>query len=422
TLGTLPFMLVHFHRVSLIGPVMNLLVEPFLCFWALPWGLAAIPCLFIAPQVGVILLKIGGLGIQAGHFCTVLGAALPWASVWTITPTTAEILCYGLLILLWFFSSNRENLRRIMRSIVLVGMILLVLNFTWELFTPGRSGRSKVAYLDVGQGTSSFLKMADGSRVLIDGGGNRQSRLNIGEQVIAPYLWQQRVWRLDQAVITHPHSDHFNGMDFILAHFRPKKLFINGDSHIEGNYQEIIDQAVRQGTEVVLPESGYKVAEINDMNLEISGGAVQAGEQGRLSVNDASLVLRYRHGSRAFLFPADIGKKKESILVAKKIDLTADVLLAPHHGSSTSSSAAFLDAVDPALLIVSAGKNGKKYYPTPANLAAWTERGVPVVVTRDQGTISCATDGDGLRCLDFAGKAVYATAKAFSVDTAERQD
>ncbi|MCW5208588.1 MBL fold metallo-hydrolase, partial [Desulfobulbus sp. US2] len=212
-----------------------------------------------------------------------------------------------------------------------------------------------MAYLDVGQGTSSFLKMADGSRVLIDGGGNRQSRRNMGEQVIAPYLWQQRVWRLDQVVITHPHSDHFNGMDFILAHFRPKKLFINGDSRIEGNYQEIIDQAVRQGTEVVLPESGDKIAELADMNLEISGGAVQVGEQGRLSVNDASLVLRYRHGSRAFLFPADIGKKKEAILLEQGHDLSADVLLAPHHGSSTSSSPAFIDAVDPALIIVSAG-------------------------------------------------------------------
>ncbi|WLE97812.1 MAG: DNA internalization-related competence protein ComEC/Rec2 [Candidatus Electrothrix communis] len=419
TLGTLPFMLVHFHRFSLIGPVMNLLVEPFLCFWALPWGLAAIPCLFIAPQVAVIFLKIGGLGIQAGHFCTALGAALPWASVWTITPTTAEILCYGLLIMLWFFSLNREDLRRIMRGVVLVGMVSLVLHFTWGLFFPGRSGQSKVAYLDVGQGTSSFLKMADGSRVLIDGGGNRQSRRNMGEQVIAPYLWQQRVWRLDQVVITHPHSDHFNGMDFILAHFRPKKLFINGDSRIEGNYQEIIDQAVRQGTEVVLPESGDKIAELADMNLEISGGAVQVGEQGRLSVNDASLVLRYRHGSRAFLFPADIGKKKEAILLEQGHDLSADVLLAPHHGSSTSSSPAFIDAVDPALIIVSAGKYGKKYYPTPANLAAWTEQGIPVVVTRDQGTISCATDGEELRCFNFKGRAVYATAKGFAVDTAK---
>ncbi|MCI5124087.1 MAG: ComEC/Rec2 family competence protein, partial [Candidatus Electrothrix sp. AR5] len=422
TLGTLPFMLVHFHRFSLIGPVMNLLVEPFLCFWALPLGLAAIPYIFVAPQAAVVLLKIGGLGIQAGHYCTAAGATLPGASLWTITPSTTEILCYGLLILLWFLSSKMEKMRKITRSVVIVGSLLLLLHFTWGLFFPERSKTSKVSYLDVGQGTSSFLRLANGARVLIDGGGNRASRRNIGEQVIAPYLWQQRVWRLDQTVITHPHSDHFNGMDFILAHFRPKHLFINGDARVEGKYQEIIEQAVRQGTEVVLPDAGYKMEESRDMQLEISGGAVQAGEQGRLSVNDASLVIRYRHGRRSFLFPADIGKKKERMLIKQQVDLTADVLLAPHHGSSTSSSPVFIDTVDPALIIVSAGKNGKKYYPTPANLAAWTERGIPVAVTREQGTVSCATDGEELECMDFEGRDVYATAKASVVDIAAQED
>ncbi|MCI5211249.1 MAG: DNA internalization-related competence protein ComEC/Rec2, partial [Candidatus Electrothrix sp. ATG2] len=93
-------------------------------------------------------------------------------------------------------------------------------------------------------------------------------------------------------------------------------------------------------------------------------------------------------------------------MLEQQSDLTVDVLLSPHHGSRTSSSPAFLDAVDPALVIVSAGKYGKKYYPAPVNIAAWSERSIPVAVTRDQGTISCATEGDQLRCLDFSGKAV----------------
>jgi competence protein ComEC len=412
TLGTLPFMLLHFHRFSLVGPVMNLLVEPFLCFWALPWGLAAIPCLFIAPQVAVVLLKIGGLGIQAGHYCTAVGSDLPWASLWTITPSTVEILLYGLLILLWFLSSKMHSFRKLTRGAVLVGAILLSLHFTWGLFFPERSKTSKVAYLDVGQGTSSFLHMANGARVLVDGGGNRASRRNIGEQVIAPYLWQQRVWRLDQAVITHPHSDHFNGMDFILARFHPKKLFVNGDPRVEGKYQEIIKQAERQGIMVIHHEAEEKIVEQGDEELKILIGADRSEKQGLESVNDASLVLRYRHGERFFFLPADIGKKKEAMLLAHGHDVSADVLLAPHHGSSTSSSAAFLEAVDPDLIVVSAGQNGKKHFPSQANLAAWLEQGIPVVVTRDQGTVSCETDGEELRCVDFMGKAVYATAKA----------
>ncbi|MCI5160338.1 MAG: hypothetical protein D3906_18315 [Candidatus Electrothrix sp. AUS1_2] len=198
-------------------------------------------------------------------------------------------------------------------------------------------------------------------------------------------------------------------MDFILARFRPKKLFINGDARIEGNYQEILEQARRTGTAVLLPEAGEKLVKQgnaesdaeSDTELTVVSGAVQTAEQGGGSVNDGSLVLRYRHGRRAFLFPGDIEKKREAVLIGQGRELTADVLLAPHHGSSTSSSAALLDAVAPSLIIVSAGRDGEKHFPAPKNLAVWTERGIPAAVTRTQGTISCETDGEQLRCLDF---------------------
>ncbi|MCI5140840.1 MAG: MBL fold metallo-hydrolase [Candidatus Electrothrix sp. ATG1] len=268
----------------------------------------------------------------------------------------------------------------------------------------------KVTYLDVGQGTSSFLQLTNGSRLLIDGGGNRKSRLNIGEQIIGPYLWKQRVWRLDQAVITHPHSDHFNGMDFILTHFRPKKLFINGDPRVEGKYQEIINQAEQLGIAVLVPRTGENIVEQEDTEVTILSGAEQTTGQSRGSVNDTSLVLRYRYRKQAFLFPGDISNKKEKVLLEQQTDLTADVLLAPHHGSSTSSSPAFISAVDPQLIVISAGRYGKKYYPAPVNLAVWSERRIPVAVTREHGTISCETDGNQLRCLDFWGTVVLATA------------
>ncbi|MCW5211856.1 DNA internalization-related competence protein ComEC/Rec2 [Desulfobulbus sp. TB] len=424
SLGTLPFLLLHFHRFSLIGPVMNLLVEPFLCFWTLPWGLAALPCIFVAPQIATVLLNIGSWGIHVSHFFISLGAALPWASVWTIRPTRAEIVSYGLLLFLWFLSTKIEKFRRTTQVVVLINAFLLMLHFSWGLFFTEQPEKSTVAYLDIGQGSSSFLRLADGSSVLIDGGGNWRSKGNIGEQVIGPYLWQQRIWRLDQAVITHPHSDHFNGMDFILAHFHPKQLFINNDSRVEGKYQKIIAQALQQGIEVVRPQSGYEMMQRDDAGnagLRILSGITKAGQQGqhgRGDVNDASLVLRYQHGQRAFLFPGDIGKEKEAALLKKqdgidRIDMKTDVLLAPHHGSSTSSSPAFIDAVAPELIVVSAGKSayGKRYYPSSVNLAAWTERKIPLAVTRDQGTITCTTDGMGLRCRDFVGKVVYSSSE-----------
>uniref|UniRef100_UPI0040573303 DNA internalization-related competence protein ComEC/Rec2 n=1 Tax=Candidatus Electrothrix sp. TaxID=2170559 RepID=UPI0040573303 len=408
TLGTLPFLVLHFHRFSVIGPVMNLLVEPVLCFWALPWGLAAIPCLYIAPELASVFLWIGSLGIQAGHCLVVLGNDLPWASVWTITPSGAELVCYGGLLLLWLATLKMERLRWVAQGSVLLGAGLLGLHFTWGLFFAQTSNQSRVCYLDVGQGTSTFLHTANGSRILIDGGGNRQSRRNIGEQIIAPYLWKQRVWRLDQAVITHPHSDHFNGMDFILARFRPKQLFINNDPRVEGKYQDILEQAVQQGIEIVVPGNGYEMIKEENASLTILSGAAEQGQRGKGNVNDGSLVLRYQHGQRAFLFPGDMSRDKERVLLEKRINMRADVLLAPHHGSSSSSSADFLDAVGPGLIIVSAGngEHAKKYYPASVNLTAWAKRGIPYVLTREQGTISCTTDGEALRCVDWAGQSV----------------
>ncbi|XOF33576.1 MAG: DNA internalization-related competence protein ComEC/Rec2 [Candidatus Electrothrix sp. YB6] len=394
TLGTLPFMLFHFHRFSLIGPVMNLLVEPFFCFWALPWGLAAVPCIFFAPEAAAVLLRIGGLGITAGQYCTAAGSALPWASLWTITPTGAEIFFYGLLMLVW-----RSGFRVLwIRSAALAGSILLLIHFTWNLWFPTVSETSQVTFLDVGQGSSCFLRLPDGIRILVDGGSGRGERFNIGEQVIGPYLWKQRIWRLDQAVISHPHSDHFNGMDFVLAHFRPKKLYINGDAHREETYQQILDQAAEQGTRIMIPKSGNRIAGGENAALTVIGMNGLPGSSSITSVNDASLVLRYRHGRRTFLLPGDIEEPSEHVLLQQRADITADVLLSPHHGSSTSSSRDFLAAVDPSLIVVSAGKYGKKYYPAPANLAFWQAQNIPVAITREQGTVTCTTDGKELRC------------------------
>ncbi|MCW5201276.1 MBL fold metallo-hydrolase, partial [Desulfobulbus sp. F4] len=291
-----------------------------------------------------------------------------------------KFFVYFLLLLLW-------SLRH--RKTALTGAALLMLHFTWGLWLPEQPGSSKVAVLDVGQGLSTFLHLPDGTRILVDGG---SKSVNIGQQVIGPYLWSQRVWRLDQAVISHPHRDHFSGMEFILQHFHPKVLWINGDAHREANYQEIVEMAAQQGTAVRIPASGRRLAQGKGFALTTIGSF--PGED----VNNAALVLRYQHGRRAFLLPGDIGKPSEERLLRQGTNVQADVLLAGHHGSSTSTGSAFLTAVQPQLIVVSAGDNqaDQLHFPAPANLASWREKNIPVLITRKQGTVTCVTDGKGI--------------------------
>ena len=346
-----------------------------------------------------MFLKIGSLGISAGQQCTALGAAVPFASLWTITPTTLEIFLYGLLLLVWRFRPQPARIGKI----TALGGLLLALHFTWGLWFPEKPGNSRITYLDVGQGSTSFLHLPDGSRILIDGGGTRNSSFNVGERIIGPYLWKQRIWRLDQAIITHPHSDHFNGMDFVLAHFHPKKLYINGDQHSEGNYLQILEQARQQGVDIIVPNTDKDIVRGRDFQLVIMGMNGLPIKQ-NASVNDNCLVLKYTQGRRAFLFPADISRKSENILIKERVKLTADVLLAPHHGSATSNSKQFITAVNPSLIVVSAGKTGQAHYPAPANLAFWKKQHIQTRITRNQGTITCSTDGNKLDCTDYSDK------------------
>jgi competence protein ComEC len=397
TLGTLPFMLYHFNRFSLIGPVMNLLVEPLLCFWALPWGLVAIPLMFTAPQAAVLLLKIGGLGITAGQYITAMGASIPFASIRTITPSIPEIGMYVLLFLLWRFSSQAGPAKKI----VLLAGLLLAAHFTKGIWFPEKPKFSRITYLDVGQGSSTFIHIPDGSRILIDGGGSRNGNFNVGERIIAPFLRHQRIWRIDKAIITHPHSDHFNGMDFIFKHFQPETVYINGDRRGEGNYSQLIEQARYRKIKIAVPEAGQEIVTGVDFELNVLGMNGPAMPQNG-QVNDRCLVLKYRHAERAFLFPADISTRSEGVLIKNGANLRADVLLAAHHGSSTSNSASFLEAVNPSIIVVSAGKNGQAHYPAPDNLALWKQKKLRTYITRDQGTITCTTDGQSLQCSGYS--------------------
>jgi competence protein ComEC len=401
TVGTLPFMLYHFQRFSLIGPVMNLLVEPLLCFWALPFGLAAIPCMFFLPDLAVLLLKTGSVGIQASQYCTALGSSLPFASLWTIQPTINEIIAYGLLLVLFFW---RNKQKKIFVPLIVLGSALLFLHFTQTLFWPEKPGISKISFLDVGQGNATFLHLPDGSRILVDGGGGRNTSFNSGERIIAPFLWHKRIWRLDKAVITHPHSDHFNGMDFLLPRFRPKILLINGDDRGEGNYFQVLALAKKMNIQVQVPQAGQSIAGNTNYGLTVLGmNGLQVAANS--PVNDRCLVLRYTHGKQSFFLPADISAKSERKIISRWRDVQSDVLLASHHGSATASSQEFIQAIQPSLIVVSAGKNGKKYYPDPDNLARWQQQNITTFITRNQGTVTCITDGEALDCSPFAKKA-----------------
>lgn len=397
SLGTLPFLLFHFNRFSPIGPILNLVIEPFLCLWALPFGLIATPLISLFPNTAIFLLKTGGIGITIADYLTVASSSIPWSSLWTITPSPLEI---GLYYVIAFFWLLRDRIKYY-AYLIPIAIALLLFVFTKGLWLSPSNGKTEVTFLDVGQGTSTFIQLPQGETILLDGGSYGSSDFDIGERIIAPFLWKKRIWQLDKTIITHPDSDHYSGMAFIQHHFKPKKLYTNQDQVEKQGYTEILSEAYKNKAERVFPLSGQIIAKDNHAFLQCLGMSGLSGSSNTVfsdtdDSNDSSLVFKLQHGTRSFLFPGDISTVAEAQLVAANKDLNTDVLLSPHHGSRSSSSALFMDAVSPEIVVVSAGNSQPDHFPNPLHLARWKQRNIETLLTSVDGTLTLTTDGRGL--------------------------
>jgi competence protein ComEC len=392
TLGSLPFMLLHFNRISPVGPLMNLFVEPLLCLWSLPIGLVAMPLVFLSPDLAALILQIGSLGISAAVKITSLGSTLPFASLWTITPTNLEILVYYAILLLWYFHAEFPK----GKQIALLLSTIFILVFSRGLWLNLSSKNTQISFLDIGQGSSTVIQMPEGKTALLDGGNTSSPSFDPGKRVIAPFLWKKQIWRLDDMIISHPHSDHFNGLLFILHQFKPKRLWVNTFENDSLPYRELLQEAEKNGIKILTPASN---------SLLISDGKAKLTALNRdypetvsdFSVNDLSLILKLQHENFSFLFPGDISKKMEKVLVDNGAELQADVLLSPHHASRGSGSVPFISAVNPKIIVISAGKDRRGRYLDSEHLKTWRNEGRTVLVTSRNGTISCTTDGKDIQ-------------------------
>jgi competence protein ComEC len=253
-----------------------------------------------------------------------------------------------------------------------------------------------VSVVDVGDGSAVVMQLPHGSTILVDGG-SRGDNAKVGSRLVAPFLWKNRISRVEQIIVSHPHTDHFNGVPFLLERFRPKILWVNGTTSREPRYEQLLELARRLDIAIQIPRPGEVLYEDGSTRLRNLAGfhlpyrKQQRGEQpGGDNANHQSLVLRLEHGQSTFLLPGDIGHQEEKLLVQSGQPLKSVVLLAGHHGSSTSNSAIFLAAVAPSSIIVSGReKDGGNTY-------GWEKaRPNPVTTWRTgrNGTVTFSSNG-----------------------------
>jgi competence protein ComEC len=200
---------------------------------------------------------------------------------------------------------------------------------------------------------------------------------------VLPLLRDLGIRRLAAVFVSHPHPDHVLGLAAVTAGVSAERVFSNGDGG-EGDARDVL-AALRP-----VPLAPGEAWDRAGVRFEAIGGAREA-----FAPNDASLVLKVSYGATAFLFPGDVEAAGEAAAVARG-GLRADVVKIPHHGSRTSSSAAFVAAVAPRLAVASVGGGNRYGFPHEEAVARWREAGALVLRT-DEGAVRLLSDGRRVR-------------------------
>jgi competence protein ComEC len=371
-LAVVPISLAHFNQLSTIGVLANLAVVPLA-------GLAAVLGL-VAVAAGLVSATLSGWFFAAAWPALLLlrgvvaaAAAVPGAVIHLPAPGAGAIVAYvAALALGWLAWHRRGTHRRLARRLAAVAGALVIasaLSTLWPALRPA-DGRLRVTVLDVGQGDAIVVEGPDGRTVLVDAGAGGPYRLDAGERVVAPFLWNRGVLRLQAVVLTHADIDHAGGIHAVRERFTVREAW-DGSGRPLG-----------LGGALIMP-------------------LATAGD----SRNDSARVLRVDFGLASLLLASDLEAAGEQALVLSGAPLGATGLKVAHHGSRTSSTPALLDAVRPSLAIVSVGARNPYGHPDPGVLARLAASGAHVYRTDLDGAVLLETDGHTLTATRWATRA-----------------
>jgi len=373
----------YFHRISFSGFSSNLIVTPLMG--------ALVPVGFLAIFTNwhwTAALAAGMLNVSARvvnwHAHLDPNWRIPDPPLWLALSFLASLIILAVVL-------ESKYLRWPTLAVAIALFILLIRQ-------PARSGPRPVflelTAIDVGQGDSLLIIFPTGATMLIDGGGRlqygraRPTSFDTGEDVVSPYLWSRGISRLDIVVATHAHQDHIGGLPAILENFRPKELWVGA------NPQPAL---LARAASLNIPVKYHHAEQTFDLDgARIEVLSPPPDFPPTKAINNDSLAFRIVYGARSFLLTGDMEKPMETRILQESSNFHSDVLKVGHHGSKTSTTQPFVDAVSPSIALISDGFENSFGHPHKDVLARLQDRHAAVLRTDLDGLITVRTDGQRL--------------------------
>lgn len=373
-IGLLPLSCWYFHQVSLVSLVSNLIAIPLMGVLILPLVLLGTALV----NTNVYLAKL--FFSCATYLLALLGVSLQWLSqqqwaVWnySFTHVWEIVVVFSGCALLVFTQKN-------WRWVGLVGLVPLALPNTF----PVQVGQFKLSVLDVGQGLATVVTTRNHA-VIYDTGAKFSPQLDCGQQIVVPYLINEKIHQIDALILSHGDNDHAGGASAVVRSFTVKKIYTSAVDKIN---QQLNEQA-----------SAVKISECNrGITWKWDGVRFEflhpdSNVEGK--ANDKSCVLKVSSDYGSVLFTGDIEKTAERWLTQQHAEqLSSSILIAPHHGSKTSSTSDFLAAVHPTVAILSYGYRNRYRHPNKEVVERYLKKGTQLFDTVTSGAISYTIGGD----------------------------
>ncbi len=390
-------MVVYFHRVGISGLSANVFVVPLMGL-IVPVGFVAVftGWVWVARLAGVLLWL--SQRVVSWHAALEPNWRIPTPPAWLAVALSAALIAAALARGRWWRAA----------SIIAVAVFLGLL--FWHPFPPDvRAGQLELTAIDVGQGDSLLVVFPDGKRMLVDGGGipafGRQyrSQLDIGEDVVAPYLWDRSIRTVDVIALSHAHEDHIGGLPALVSDFHPRELW-TGATPDSATWRIVRAKAAQTGARIV-PMRSPRLFLFGGAQVEVLAPFPDYVPRDVPGNND-SLVIRLRYGRHTFLLCGDAEKQIEYRMLGENELAHADVLKVAHHGSKTSTTEDFLNAVSPAFAIISDGFENSYGHPHPDVIARLEQHHAGILRTDQDGLITVRSDGRRLSVETFSGAAL----------------
>lgn len=367
TIGMVPLLLIMFHQASIISPVANAFAIPLISFFVTPLALLGSFLPWDTPlQLSYQVLTICMIALQWLNQMPMAVWQQHSPATWTLVPAVLGVI--------WMLLPRGFP----MRWLGIIGFLPMV------MLLPARPalGDMKVTVLDVDQGLSAVVQTATHT-LLYDAGAKYNEQSNAGSRIVVPFLQGEGVRKLDGFVVSHDDNDHSGGMSSVLALLQVDWLLSSLPE------SSVLNEATKQ-TQCYAGQRW----EWDNVKFEVLHPQLESYKDTSIKDNNRSCVLKITSQSGSLLLTGDIEKKVELALTAQlnHEDLKSDVLIAPHHGSKTSSSAHFIDAVIPSVVVFTSGYLSRFKHPAPVVVARYQALGSLVFRSDYDGALEMRFD------------------------------